>query len=108
MNIPQKPSLICRSFRSLSASVATFNVIVVGETACSRGKGRSRSARKTMLAALVACGLGAWEAALAAPPTTVVPTGGKTNAYTSANGVPVELWTAGRAMALPSGRVNHA
>ena len=62
--------------------------IAVPETACSRGKGSGRSARKAFLAALIASGF-MMPALAELAATTVVPASGKTNAYISANGVPV-------------------
>lgn len=64
--------------------------VAVAETAPSRSKGSSRSSRKALIAALIASGLGfAAEPALAGTPTSVVPTGGRTTAFTAPNGVPV-------------------
>ena len=61
----------------------------VGENAHSRGKTSGRAASKTFMAALIASGFAITPALAELPATTVVPTGGKTNAYISANGVPV-------------------
>lgn len=61
----------------------------VGENARSRGKNSGRAASKTFMAALIASGFVITPALAELPATTVVPTGGKTNAYISANGVPV-------------------
>ena len=63
--------------------------VAVAETARSKGKGSGRAARKAFLAALIASGFGATSALADLPATTVVPASGKTNAYISANGVPV-------------------
>ncbi|TCV82883.1 two-partner secretion domain-containing protein [Sulfurirhabdus autotrophica] len=67
----------------------TGSWVAVAETARSRGKGSGRGARKAFLAALIASGLGMSTALADQPATTVVPASGKTNAYISANGVPV-------------------
>jgi len=63
--------------------------VAVAEMARSRGKGSGRAARKAILAALIAAGFGIGQALADLPATTVVPASGKTNAYISANGVPV-------------------
>lgn len=63
--------------------------VAVAETATARGKGNSRSARAAILAALIASGLVAVPAGAEQAATTVVPASGRTNAYISANGVPV-------------------
>ncbi|QJQ06548.1 filamentous hemagglutinin N-terminal domain-containing protein [Undibacterium piscinae] len=63
--------------------------VAVAETAKGRGKGSGRAARKAMLAALLASGLSALPALAELASTTAVPASGKTNAYISANGVPV-------------------
>lgn len=63
--------------------------VAVSETARSRGKGSGRSARKALLAALIACGGASGLALAEQAATTVIPASGKTNAYISANGVPV-------------------
>lgn len=63
--------------------------VAVAETARSRGKGSGRAARKALLAVLMATGLTMSQAMAEQAATTVVPATGKTNAYISANGVPV-------------------
>lgn len=67
----------------------TGSWVAVSETARSRGKGGARSARKAFMAALIASGFAMAPALAELPATTVVPASGKTNAYISANGVPV-------------------
>ena len=69
----------------------TSTWVAVAETARSRSKGKGgvRTARKTFLAALSASGFGVTSALAELPATTVVPASGQTNAYISANGVPV-------------------
>ena len=59
--------------------------VAVAETARSRGKGSGRSARDTILAALVASGLAVAPVSAEQAATTVVPASGKTNAYISAD-----------------------
>lgn len=63
--------------------------VAVAETARSRGKGSGRAARKALLTALMATGFLMTPALAEQAATTVVPASGKTNAYISANGVPV-------------------
>lgn len=63
--------------------------VAVAENARSRGKGSGRAARKAFLCALIASGFSISSAMAELPATTVVPASGKTNAYISANGVPV-------------------
>jgi len=62
--------------------------VAVAEKARGRGKGGGR-ARKAALAALISSSFVAGSALAELPATTVVPASGKTNAYISANGVPV-------------------
>jgi filamentous hemagglutinin len=70
-------------------SVRTGSWVVVAETTKSRGKGGGRTVGKALLAVLIASGMGAGSALADKPATTVIPASGKTNAYISANGVPV-------------------
>lgn len=63
--------------------------VAVAENARSRGKGSGRAARKAFLCALIASGFSISSAMAELPATTVIPASGKTNAYISANGVPV-------------------
>ncbi|SIT12674.1 filamentous hemagglutinin N-terminal domain-containing protein, partial [Neptunomonas antarctica] len=70
-------------------SVRTGSWVVVAETTHSRGKGGGRAVGKALLAVLISSGLGAESALADQPATTVIPASGKTNAYISANGVPV-------------------
>ncbi|NMG65222.1 filamentous hemagglutinin N-terminal domain-containing protein [Azoarcus indigens] len=60
--------------------------VVAAETARGRGKGKSA---KKLLAAAVLLGSAGTVLAQVNPATTVVPTGGNTNAFISPNGVPV-------------------
>lgn len=70
-----------------NASTRTW--IAVSETTRSRRKGRNRTVGNVLIAAVISSGIGI-ESVLAAPvATTVIPVSGKTNAYISANGVPV-------------------
>lgn len=70
-------------------NVRTGTWVVVAETTHSRGKGGGRAVGKALLAALISSGLGVESALADQPATTVIPASGKTNAYISANGVPV-------------------
>lgn len=63
--------------------------VAVAETARSRGKRSGRPVRNAVVAALTASGLVIAPASAEQAATTVVPASGKTNAYISANGVPV-------------------
>ena len=63
--------------------------VAIPETARSCGKGRSRAARKALLAVLMLSGLAGPTARAVQPAVTVVPVGGNATAYISANGVPV-------------------
>jgi filamentous hemagglutinin len=64
--------------------------VPVSETTCTRKKGIGRTTRMALIASLLASGLCIPQAfAEQQAATTVVPTGGSTNAYISANGVPV-------------------
>jgi filamentous hemagglutinin family protein len=63
--------------------------VAVAENARSRGKGSARAARKAFICALIAAGFSISPAMAELPATTVIPASGKTNAYISANGVPV-------------------
>ncbi|MDP1872461.1 MAG: hemagglutinin repeat-containing protein [Gallionella sp.] len=63
--------------------------VAVAENTRSRGKGSGRAARKAFICALTAAGFSISPAMAELPATTVIPASGKTNAYISANGVPV-------------------
>ncbi|MDD5394880.1 MAG: hemagglutinin repeat-containing protein [Thiothrix sp.] len=63
--------------------------VPVAEIARSKHKGGRRSACKASLAVLTISGFLATSVYAELPATTVIPDGGKTNAYISANGVPV-------------------
>ncbi len=72
----------------------TSTWVAVAENARSHGKGSKRAARKAgrqalAWATLATIGLAATAAMAQSVPTTVVPTGGKTVAYTAGNGVPI-------------------
>lgn len=81
--------------------------VAVSETARSRGKGSGRSARKALLAALIACGGASGLALAEQAATTVIPASGKTNAYISANGVPVVNIETANASGLSHNRYNR-
>ena len=76
----------------------TASWVAVAETARSHGKGSKRATSKSgrkaggkalVMATLAIVGLAVTAAMAQTVPTTVVPTGGKTVAYTAGNGVPI-------------------
>ncbi|MDF1590779.1 MAG: hemagglutinin repeat-containing protein [Desulfobacterales bacterium] len=77
-----------RSYR-LILNIQTGSWVAIVETFHFCCQGIGRAVFRTVLVALIACGSGMAPAMAESPATTVVPAGGKTKAYISANGVPV-------------------